>query len=261
MKEIAKHITDELITKITAVKDQYTPKDLLKAGFPLPLVEHVRITLERRIFEELRMPRLDWLNTDNKLVREAWDDFVSIARSHSWVPNDYLYQFLNRAVEEILLIYLQPRANLTDFIFEADDELTYDEIIFRTERLTIYKYFASALPMYMEKKDLETISKDRCRLLIRNLDSKLTASYQSSDWLQKLELLFRFFDDRVDPRLFVLFFEDKEMDDLAKAFLGLEKPLNRSEFIEVIDAPEKFKQAASDSKSKSPDKKDHAEER
>jgi len=240
MKAIATHITNELISKITAAKDQYTPKDLLKAGFPQPLVEHVRITLDRLIYKELKMPTLDWLNTDNDLVREAWNDFVSIARSHSWLPNDYLYQFLNQSVEEILLIYLQPRANLADFLFEDDEELTYDQISFRTQRLTVYKYFASAIPMYMKKRNLETISRDRCKALITNLDSKLTDSYDPPEWLQKLELIFKFFNNRVDSRLFGLFFKDKEMNDLAEVFFNEERPIDRNAFIDILESPENY---------------------
>lgn len=251
MKAIATHITNELISKITAAKDQYTPKDLLKAGFPQPLVEHVRITLDRLIYKELKMPTLDWLNTDNDLVRDAWNDFVSIARSHSWLPNDYLYQFLNQSVEEILLIYLQPRANLADFLFEDDEELTYDEISFRTQRLTVYKYFASAIPMYMKKRNLETITRERCKALITNLDSKLTDSYDPPEWLQKLELIFKFFNNRVDSRLFGLFFEDKEMNDLAGVFFREERPIDRNTFIDILESPENYgKKTPSKSKKK-----------
>jgi len=240
MKAIATHITNELISKITAAKDQYTPKDLLKAGFPQPLVEHVRITLDRLIYKELKMPTLDWLNTDNDLVREAWNDFVSIARSHSWLPNDYLYQFLNQSVEEILLIYLQPRANLADFLFEEDEELSYDEMSMRTQRLTVYKYFASAIPMYMKKRNLDTITRDRCKALITNLDSKLTDSYDPPEWLQKLELVFKFFNNRVDSRLFGLFFKDKEMNDLAEVFFREERPIDRNTFIDILESPENY---------------------
>jgi hypothetical protein len=90
----------------------------------------------------------------------------------------------------------------------------------------------------MQKKNLETLSKERCSTIITQADEKLTARYSPLNWAQMLEPLFRLQDDGIDTNLLRLFFEDKKMPRIARKFDLMNTDLSRAEFIEVLSSPE-----------------------
>lgn len=236
MQKVIDQITDHLVGLIKNDQPSYTPKELLKAGIPLYIVERIRLTLEDRIADDLRKPDSKWFSFENELVQHSWEDFVISATSSSTVPHDQLYNVLHHVIGEIISVFLEPRKKMASYLFREDRVLDFEEATKRSARLTIYKHFGKALPLYMQKKGLQEISIERCEQLIKNLDERLVANYTAEDWAQKLELLFTLFGGKVEPYLLRIFFEDKGLYNAAEAFSHIDVPLTKSTFIEILSS-------------------------
>lgn len=236
-KEVEK-IIDRLVGAVKSDKPFYTLQELLSAGFPAFIVERIRIEINEKIKNEITMPETYWVDMTSKLVQEEWLEFRNSLLSNSRIPQAEFYDLVKSVVTEIVKVYLEPRRYMAEYIYKGKDELDYADIIERTNRLTIYKHFGKAIPLYMQKRKLRSLEKKRCKLLIQNLDARLVASYSAEDWAQVLELLFRLFGGSIDAKLLQLFFEDKSLYLTAKALNAIEGSMNKDRFIEVLSYPD-----------------------
>ncbi|HKK25084.1 MAG TPA: hypothetical protein VJ941_05620 [Gracilimonas sp.] len=238
MHESVEHIIDKLMGAVKADKPYYVLKDLLAAGFPSFIVERIRIEINEKIKNEFELNESEWVNTDEVLVEDAWTDFQHALFANSRIPKDKLYKITGEVITDIVKVYLEPRHHMADYIYKGDEELTYSDLVDRTEKLTIYKHFGRAIPLYMQKRGLKTLEKKRCKLLIHNLDANLVASYTAKEWAQVLELLFTLFGGKIDAKLIQLFFEDKGLYLTAKAFNELDEEINKDRFVEILSYPD-----------------------
>lgn len=238
MHQSVENIIDKLMGAVKADKPYYSLKDFLSAGFPSFIVERIRIEVNEKLKKEFELNQTDWANTDQELVVDAWKDFKQALFANSRIPKDKFYSITSQVITDIVKVYLEPRQHMADYIYKSDDELGYQELLNRTEKLTIYKHFGRAIPLYMKKRKLKTLEKKRCKLLIHNLDANLVASYSAKEWAQVLELLFTLFSGKIDAKLIQLFFEDKGLFLTAKAFNELDEEITKERFIEILSYPD-----------------------
>lgn len=238
MHQAVEQIIDKLIGAVKSDKPFYTLKDLLSAGFPSFIVERIRMEINDKIRQEYELEDSIWTETSRPAVQKAWTDFKETLYAHSRIPKDKFYVVTGRVMDEIVKVYLEPRQHMAEYIYKGEDELDYNELVRRTDKLTIYKHFGKAIPLYMKKRKLETLDKKRCKLLIHNLDANLVASYSAKDWAQVLELLFTLFGGKIDAKLIQLFFEDKGLYLTAKAFNELDEKISKERFIEILSYPD-----------------------
>ncbi len=238
MQKTINQITDNLAGLVTSDKPFYTPKELLKAKIPSFVVERIRMSLEDKVREELGELYSEWFDESSKLVREAWKDLKNAAVGSSHIPKEKLYKILNNVVSDIVHVFIEPRKNMANYIFREDEELTFDQVQHRCSQLTVYKHFGTAIPLYMKKRELTSLTKERCKFLIQKIDAKLVAAYTAEDWAQKLEQLFVLFGGKVEPKLLAIFFEDKGLPAMAKKFSAKRKLVNKTDFIYIISAKE-----------------------
>lgn len=236
MQKVIDQITDQLVTLVTTDKETYNPKELLKSGIPSFVVERIRLLLEDKVKEEIGTIDPLWFDLETKLVSDSLNDYIRSAVSTSHIPKAHLYEIINTVIKDIIYVFVEPRKNMTEYIFRENDELTLHELEERCNRLTIYKHFGAAIPLYMKKRDLGSLTKDRCKDLIHKLDTKLVASYTAQDWAQKLEQLFILFGGKLDPLLLATFFEDKGLYGMAGKFENLEDTLTKADFISIISS-------------------------
>ncbi|MFN1834619.1 hypothetical protein AB2B38_005100 [Balneola sp. MJW-20] len=236
-KEVEK-IIDRLVGAVKSDKPFYTLQELLSAGFPAFIVERIRMEINEKIKSEIMMPETFWVDMNSRLVQEEWYEFKSSLYSNSRIPQNEFYELVKSVVNEIVKVYLEPRRYMADYIYKSEEELDFSEIVERTNRLTIYKHFGKAVPLYMQKRKLKKLEKKRCRALIQNLDARLVSSYSAEDWAKVLELLFRLFGGSVDAKLLQLFFEDKGLYLTAKALNAIEGSIDKDRFIEVLSYPD-----------------------
>lgn len=234
MQKVIDQISDQLVGLIKTDRVAYTPKELLKVGIPTYIVERIRFLLEDRIREEIVYPTTKWSALDNQLMVNKWNEFLISAINNSQIPHQDLHRIIYIVVDEVLNVLIEPRKRIAKFLFRDDEVLGFAEMSKRCTRLTIYKHFGTAIPLYMQKRNLTEISRDRCSQLIHNIDERIVANYTADDWAQKLEILFALFGGKVNSELFVLFFKDKGLMQTADIFRGIDVSLTQSSFIELL---------------------------
>ncbi len=255
MQKVIDQITDHLVSLVTSDRAEYNPKELLKSGIPSFVVERIRLYLEDKVREEIGDSTPKWFDGETRLVSDAFNDFVRSAISTSRIPKDELYEVIHTVVKDIIFVFIEPRKNMAEYLFRENEELPFEEIEERCSRLTIYKHFGTAVPLYMKKRSLDSLTKERCKLLIHKLDAKLVASYSAQDWAQKLEQLFILFGGKIDPMLLSTFFEDKGLYGMAGRFEALNEPLTKPDFIEIISS-EELMEFSDEPKAGKPDEKE-----
>lgn len=238
MHKAVEEIIDRLIGAVKSDKPYYKLNHLLSAGIPPFIVERIRIEINEKLKSEIQLEDTDWADINQPTVQRAWKDFQSTLFANSRIPKDKFYVITSRVMTEIIKVYLEPRQHMAEYIYKGEEELEYQELVQRTDKLTIYKHFGRAIPLYMKKRKLDTLEKKRCKLLIHNLDANLVSAYSAKDWARALELLFTLFNGKIDAKLIQLFFEDKGLYLTAKAFNELDEEITKERFIEILSYPD-----------------------
>lgn len=238
MNQTLQKATQKLIDLLPEEQQYYEPDELHSWGFPSFVVKRIRVELKRNLAESMIPPKTDWANIETEAVQHAWEQFVQAIRDETRLPASYARAVIETSVADILDILIAPRQNVPEVIFGNDKELSYEQVCRRAEAITVYSHFSTLLPRYMEKKELDTLEKERCTQIVKQADAKMTANYSSLNWAQMLAPLFDLLDGEVEPSLFRLFFEDRNMDRFAEAFDHIDESLNRAGFIEVLSTPE-----------------------
>ena len=238
MQRIIQQITQQLIDRLPD-NDQYYRLDELRSwDFPSFIIKRIKIELERNLAESMIIPKTDWANTKSDAVLDAWQQFVDAIRAEARLPASYAHAVIETAVADVVEMLVQPRKNIPEVIFGNDDRLSYEELKDRLEVVVVYRHFSELLRRYMEKKELEELSGERCKKIIVQADKKFTARYSPLNWAQMLDPLFKLVNGDIDSNLLRLFFEDKNMPRFARKFDLMNEELSRAELIEALSSPD-----------------------
>lgn len=231
-------VTEKLTGLLPDSQQYYKPEDLRSWGFPNFIVKRIQVELERNLAESMRLPETDWANMQSSEVQEVWEQFIRAIRNEAWLPASYARTVIETAVADVLEMLVEPRKNIPQAIYGAEEELSQSQLEDRLKNLVVYRHFARLLPRYMQKKQLETLSRERCAEIIKKADEKVTSRYTPLNWAQMLEPLFKLLNEQIDSSLLRLFFEDKKMPRIARKFDFMEKPVSRAVLIETLSSPE-----------------------
>lgn len=238
MNQTIQQTTQKLIDLLPENKQYYRLDELRSWNLPPYIVQRIQVELERNMAESMVLPQTDWANTQSDAVLDAWQQYVQAIRAEARLPASFAKAVIETAVADTLDMLIEPRKNIPDVIFGSNDELDYEQLCDRVKAVVVYRHFATLVPRYMEKKELDTLSRDRCDQLIKRADERLTANYSPLNWAQTLDPLFKLLDGQIDPSMLRLFFEDKEREKIAEVFDRKDKLLNRAELIEILSSPD-----------------------
>ncbi|MEX0684826.1 MAG: hypothetical protein WD267_05975 [Balneolales bacterium] len=234
MQQISEKITAKLLGMLPQDKDFITPAQLLDHGIPGFIVNYIHIELEENFRKSISLHENKWLDTDNDAVFTAWKLFLSEINPSLRMPLSYAQSIIQKAVADVLLMLVEPRSSFSEFIFSDDKTLTFEDVISRCSRFTVYKHFCSALPRFMEKKGYKELSKEQCSHFISALDEKLISRYTYANWKKIFEPWKILIGPEIDHKLMRLFFEDKSEKVIAGKFAREKDLISIDKAIEVI---------------------------
>jgi hypothetical protein len=240
MQKVIDQITNKFIGQIGTERPFYSPQQLLQAEIPVYIVERIRLLLEDKVLSDLHEVDSVWVDTDNELLISAQNDFEKAVISCSVIPKEKIQEILQSTVQDIVSVLVEPRTYMAQYIFRDDKVLTFEEVSKRCSRLTVYKHFGTAIPLYMKKRDLDELTIERCQSLVSNLDARIVSNYTAENWSQKLEMLFSLCDGKLEPELLQRFFRDKGFENTASIFSSIDVAVTQSTFIEMLTS-ENFK--------------------
>lgn len=243
MHQSAQKIASRILSELEPGQPYYTVSDFQSTSLPSSVCKQIQIALADKIQEDITQPTTAWANTESESVRNTWRKLQDEIFRHAHIRSARTKGFLEEVIQFFFEIYLEPRKNMGDFIFGSSDTLSYQELEQQVSKLTVNKHFGSAILKYMQKRELASLSKEKCSLLIKTLDENLASSYSNEEWEQVLSLLFDLFRDEVNAKLIAWFFVDKGRNKFAEIFTGMKEPVSRQKFREVLETPEAFLKA------------------
>ena len=238
MERIVRLITNHLLEKLPSDREYYTPDDLQVLEIPKFITERVVIEMNQNLNESLSPPETEWAAMSADAVQFAWKNFIEAIKAEVRMPESFAPSLFETAVADTLELAIQPRKAIPETLFGVDEKLTIEEIKKRIKYITVGRRLATALARYMEKKNKTSLTLKECREIVEKVDEKLIAGYNSLDWAKEVEALFLMAGPSVESDLFRIYFEDKGILKYASKFDRLEKSINRTEFIEILSAPE-----------------------
>jgi len=237
MEQSIQNITENLLSKLPGDAEYYRPSQIQDAGVPAFVVERINVELYRNLAESILPPKTDWANMQSERVEKSWNAFVEAIRAEARLPQSFAQSVFETATEDIMDMLIRPRQAIPDVLYSVDEELDMETLIERSRSVVVYRYLVKVLPRYMEKKELETLNKDRCRMVITQVDEKVTANYTPLNWAHLLNPLFELMDGDVDSELLRLFFKDKELPAVANMFDRQDGDVTVQEVIELLSSP------------------------
>lgn len=238
MEQAAEQLTDHLVSAIKSQKTFYTLQDLRQNGYPNFVVERIRLAVYDRFLGHFPLADSPWINPNDENLKQSLIAFRQAAFNACVIPQEELYAVTNKVLIGIINVLLRSRTTLAEYIFRGEDVLSYEEMLDRTSRLTVHRHFAQAIPKYMQKRGLSSLTKERCATLIQKLDANLTASYSPQEWAESLELLFTLFGGKVDARLLSIYFEDKNKPSEKDAVARVGGSITKERLIQILSAAE-----------------------
>src|SRR5699024_1761227 len=203
-------------------------------GYPAFLVQHLKHAIQIEIKKQLDRVARRWVKRKSDEVQQTEQLFLTALLDEARLPADSADDFIENSLNQILKIAIQSRQNIPAILFEDEDKLSKKEIEEKVKFITIYQHFGQVLAGYMNRKQRTELTREQCQNIIANVDEKLTQNYSPQQWAQLLNPLFVLFGGQVEPRLFRLFFEDKNMHEKAEFVGQTEEKIDREKFIETL---------------------------
>jgi hypothetical protein len=237
MDRIKKTITARLLNKLPRDVEFIDPQWLNGYDIPGFLVERIKHELHRNLENSITPPKSVWADMNARPVKEAWQQFIEAIEAETRLPLDMAVNVLETAVNDILNLLVEPRRFMPDYIFGSDKTLDFRQASERVSVVVVYTHFGLHLPNYMQRKQIDVIDRERFSSFMNQLDDKLTSQYSPLNWAQLLSPLFELTNHKIEPDLIAHFFRDKQREDLARRFDGLDESINQSRFIDILTAP------------------------
>lgn len=238
MRQTSQKITQKLIDRLPENDQFYRFDELRSLEFPHFVIRRISVELKRNLADSMNIPKTDWANTKADAVLDAWQQFINAIQNEARLPASYAKAVIETAVTDIVEMLVQPRKNVPDVIFGLEQELSASQISDRLSAVVVYRHFSVLLSKYLQKKEIDRLSKKRCADVITKADERLTSGYSPLNWAQMLEPLFILTDGKIDTNLLRLFFEDKNKPRIARKFDLMNTVLSRAELIEELSSPD-----------------------
>jgi hypothetical protein len=233
MEQTIKNTTAQLIASLPQEHVYYSPTDFRKAGFPEYLIERIGIELDRIQAESIKLPDSDWVDLGADQVQDAWDQFLVAIRAQARVPASKIQSLIELTLEDVLDQFTEPRNYMLDILIGVN-QATLSQIQARKDWIVAYKVLVEALIRYMQRKNIDVITRDKAHEVLSHVDDKLTENHTPLKWAQQLEPVFMLLDNEVPSSLMIRYFTDRGMNDFAKWLGKGPDLLSRSSFIERI---------------------------
>ena len=185
---VADALFNRLIDAFPAKRD-YAASELARDPMPEPLRMHFEQRVSRHL-DEATARESTWLDDDHPDVHRAKAAYRDALARHIRIPAAEWRSELALACRTVASYLIQPVPTLIDIVFEGGrDEATTAEVRARLDALPAYPYFSEVISAYLERKNLDRISRERFAGLARRIDHQMVRDFGAAEWMDLLEPL------------------------------------------------------------------------
>lgn len=253
MNKTIREASTYLLDLLPPDTDYFTSDDLLKLGMPDFIVERIQIDVADRLVSALAPPATEYLNLERPSAVAAWSRYVETVKDDAHLPRKHAADMIDRAVIETVEWIVAPRRRVVGWIFGPSLEVSIDTVYLRSHYVTVNRYLTDALIRYMERKGLNTITKNVASDVITTVDERYVSNFTPLNWAQLIDPLFQITHNTVASELIHDFFVDKGHGDRANLFPVSSVRIDRVQFIERLSVGKEVSIPLSDTVIETPD--------
>jgi hypothetical protein len=236
MNNIINDITHNFLQKLPENKEYFTPGELLEYGIPDFVVKRIELVLHDNLNNNLSIPETDWADSNTEKVHHAWNVFLDEIEENKRLPRSYASSIFESVVEEIMTILVEPGLNIPEVIFGDEMVLSVEKVAEQSKKIVVYQHLVQALQRYIHRKGLDELTKERCIVVIEQIDQKFTERYSPLNWIQLFAPWFTLMGDKVETELLRRFFEEKGINEWADRFDKEEDFIDGEKLLETLSA-------------------------
>lgn len=236
-KSIVENLTQTLLNQLPKGKKAYSLSDLAALNLPVFLYKQLTGKLFQEFSESLPYPQSVWADLTGETSEMNWIHFKDSAKKRLLLPVDKAESVISSSVLDCLGLILRPYKTIPVLLSGDNKVLRRDNLAERSTLITINSYLAWALLRYMEKRNLDEISKEDAEALLKKIDVRLSSGYHPLNWLTAVKPLYELYGDQVEATLLQRFFEERTYYNYAKEFERSDKKISGRTFIEILSSP------------------------
>lgn len=238
MERLIRNATKKYTNLLPEVRPFYTLEELKNFDIPDFLLQRIDIEIRNRLNDSIVPPHSDWTGMTTEKVTNAWEQFIEAVISERRLLANYAAEIIELSVSDIAGLILKPRTAIPSIIFGSESVLQKDQIRKRIKLITVNTHLANAILKYMYRRKKNELDIETCRNVVEKVDERLTQNYSARDWAKQMEPLYILSGPKVDSELFRIFFDSRDMEEVAHRFDLLTDYLTIDQFIEVMEGKE-----------------------
>ena len=158
---------------------------------PVYLREHIWDQVQKRFKASIRPSNEHWIQWDDAQLRQKWEDFLHVAAQTIQVPREDVIKLGQEFVQTWVPILVEPGENLVHWLYGEKVEMEVKDIEDKCQELLFFPELKNLIPLYLQRKELQVLSKVRASQIIQQLYTKLVEKFDWDRWERELETLYQ----------------------------------------------------------------------
>jgi hypothetical protein len=220
-KEI-KFIADFNSTKLKNYSGFLSLSDIKKSKIHKAILKYVLAEIEQQLF-------LDRQKLIKNSIFEYNDDrinnYLNLISENIKRTNKFKFEYLSKLVQDSVVFNIHfliaPNKTLTQFVFGNTNKKSVNEINLSLSHIYYYKYFKKIIPAYLEKKNINSISRSEFIILLKKIDNISKKSHLTDTINTAINSMADFFKVAVSNEIPIqavyLFLQGKKLTNHYKA--------------------------------------------
>jgi hypothetical protein len=228
LQALSLSLYETLLKSFPANRD-YVEQDFRQAPMPAPIAHFLHQTLIHRLHHSLEGLSSPWFDYQTEQAGAALNQLRQALLSTAHFPANEWAKALENATGIVLSYLVRPTHTLAGFIFGKDHEsIDTKTMLRRMDYFSEYTYFKDIIQVHLDRKGLDTMTKDRFLDTVSQIDRLNLQHNQSAESrVALLQPLFNLFavrqpqglEKRVPTSVLAVFFQDKGESDLYRRLL------------------------------------------
>jgi hypothetical protein len=226
LKQTLQAIHRNLFEKISVRNNTITIQDIVHfKHVPNQIKTFLLAEIEfsaRSFLRHIRSPRFDLGHASLQTSRNRFARELSLTAK---LNRDEFSKYLEEAILLNYRYLYQPQAVLSELIFGSKTEQDAEEIHDRLKNFADYKYLTDVFLQYLEKKQIKSITIEKFKKIIADIDRKIIQTYRKDDLVHLLGHLYSFIElgeeNELPVDLLLNFFSEKQLIEVEQNLVKL----------------------------------------
>lgn len=245
-KEI-QHIIAFNFAKIKDLNYKFQLYDLQNAQVHPAIVKYILKTIDYQILIEKKfIQKNSKFDYSGEKIEKLFKLISLEVKKEKEFSSTFIKDIIEEAVKFNVSFLVKPNSTLTNFIFEDNKDLPLDVIFSKLKFIYYYKYIAKLAQLFLEKKNVNSISRKEFALLLNKIEQITKRKHLQNLIYSSFNSMANFFDQtnsspsQLPFDAVIMFLEEKELNDFSQR-LKLKYEIERPDTLDIGDIETLFK--------------------